>query len=305
MASESVRRRMLLVATGLVIGVAAILALGVIPGVRTHSYPGATPDRAIPALWVFVIVNALVAAALLSTILVTRRGGRASKGLLGAAGLVALAMGFVLLEGAFAYLEERVMQGVAVLLFACVGADLAAGALAFTAVVVRLRQRPYLRQSLRQLWHDIKTHRLATALFLVFWLAIWGIIVSPWDSGIPFLGLYLHLLLALVAGALVGWWRNRSTIADSITGGMLAGLLVCVINGVIEVVLQTLPVLGTAQPNPDTTWLEYGVEALGMGLAYAVIGIAFGMVGGLLGALLAAALRRESRRGAGCGAVRR
>jgi hypothetical protein len=209
-------------------------------------------------------------------------------------------MGFVLLEGAFAYLEERVMQGVAVLLFACVGADLAAGALAFTAVVVRLRQRPYLRQSLRQLWHDIKTHRLATALFLVFWLAIWGIIVSPWDSGIPFLGLYLHLLLTLVAGALVGWWRNRNTIADSITGGMLAGLLYSVIDFVITVVFEILGTIlgttGSVQPSPEMTWLDFWLEfwgeALGMGLVFAVMGMVLGMVGGLTSALLAAALRR-------------
>ena len=121
---------------------AAILALGVMPGVRTDTSPGATPERAILGLWVFVIANVLVAAALLGATAATRRGGCASKVLLVAAGLVALGMGLEMLEGAFFYLEHPAMQGVAVLAFACAGGDLAAAVLAFTAVVVPLRRPP-------------------------------------------------------------------------------------------------------------------------------------------------------------------
>ena len=143
MASESVWRRMLLVGTGLVIGVAAILALWVIPLFREDTSPYASPDTAIPVFWGFVIANALVAAALLGTALVTRRGGCASTVLLAAAGSVAPAVGFVLLIAALdLYSEGNFMQGATVLLFACAGGDLAAGVLAFTAAVVRLRQPP-------------------------------------------------------------------------------------------------------------------------------------------------------------------
>lgn len=140
MVSESVWRRMLLAGTGLVSGVAAILALGVIPPVRTD--PRGGPDVAITIFWVLVIPNVLVGAALLGTMLVTRRAGCASKVLLVAAGLVALALGFLLLDAALAELKHPGMQGVAVSLFACVGADLAAGVLAFISAVVRLRQPP-------------------------------------------------------------------------------------------------------------------------------------------------------------------
>jgi len=140
MVSESVWRRMLLAGTGLVTGGAAILALGVIPPGRTDPYWAGSD--VIRIFWVLIIANVLVGAALLGTMLVTRRGGCASKVLLVAAGLVALALGFLLLDAALAELEHPGMQGVAVSLFACVGADLAAGVLAFISAVVRLRQPP-------------------------------------------------------------------------------------------------------------------------------------------------------------------
>lgn len=293
MVSESVWRRMLLAGTGLVIGVAAILALGVIPPVRTDTYPGATPDRVIPVLWVIIVANALVAAGLLRTTLVTRRGGSASKVLLGAAGLVALAMGFVLyLVAADIYRGPHwtFIPGATWLLFACTGGDLAAGVLAFTAVAVRLRQPPSR--------HDIKSLRLAAALFLVFWLAIVGITLAtsamPGGGADPVWG--LHLLMPFVAGAFVVWWRNRNTIADRITGGMLAGLLFSVIDFAIEIMAQALPQLGKPQPFSHLTmrwmtWSEFWGDALFLGLAYAVMGIVLGMVGGLNSPLLAAALR--------------
>ena len=78
---------------------------------------------------------------------------------------------------------------------------------------------------MRQLWHDIKTHRLDAALFPVFWLAIWGITVATWSGGITTLAPRLHLLMPFVAGALAAWWRNTS--AGNITGRMLAGRLFC------------------------------------------------------------------------------
>ena len=129
---------------------------------------------------------------------------------------------------------------------------------------------------MRQLWHDIQTHRLAAALFLVFWLATWGITWATWQASMSSLALGLHLLLPFVAGALVGWWRN--TTAGSIGGGMLAGLLLCVINWAIMLVFE----IGSAMPLDE----EFIMEALVMGLIYAVIGIVLGMVGGLISALL-------------------
>jgi hypothetical protein len=134
---------MLLVATGLVIAVAAILALGVIPPLRAAAALHGLPDMVTPFLGPFVIANVLVAAALLGAMGVTRQGGCASKVLLGAAGLVALAAGFVLLMPALEfYFYDNSRDAWTFLLFACAGGDLAAALLAFAGVVVRLRRPP-------------------------------------------------------------------------------------------------------------------------------------------------------------------
>jgi hypothetical protein len=142
MISESVYRRMLYVGAGLVIGMAAILAFGVIPPVRADLSPMASPGKAVPAIWVSVIAHLLIGAILLGTFLVTRRGGRARKGLLWAAAIVALLLGLLMVDGAFAYLDHPGLHGVAVWMFVCVGCDLAAGVLALTTAVARRRQPP-------------------------------------------------------------------------------------------------------------------------------------------------------------------
>jgi hypothetical protein len=106
----------------------------------------------------------------------------------------------------------------------------------------------------------------------------------------PWLVFGLHVLLLFVAGVLVGWWRN--TTAGSIRGGMLAGLLLCVINLAILLVFdEILRWPGRPQPGPEATTMALWEEVLFF-LIIAGIGSVLGMVGGLIGALLAAALRR-------------
>ena len=136
---------------------------------------------------------------------------------------------------------------------------------------------------MRQLWHDIGTHRLAAALFLVLWFAIWWITVTTWSGGMNTLVVCLHLLMPFVAGVLAGWWRNST--AGNIKGGILAGLLFCVIDFAILAVFQSLPEPGRMQSS-------FWGEALGMGLIYTVIGIVLGTVGGIISELIAAALHR-------------
>ena len=141
MASESVWRRMLLVATGLVIAVAAILALGVIPPLRASAALHGLPDMVTPFWGPFVIANVLVAAALLGAMGATPRGGCAGIVLLGAAGLVALASGLLVpLPALEFYFYDNSRDAWTFLLFACGGGDLTAGVLAFAALVVWLRK---------------------------------------------------------------------------------------------------------------------------------------------------------------------
>src|SRR5689334_14349841 len=64
---------------------------------------------------------------------------------------------------------------------------------------------------MRRLWHDIRTHRLAVALFGLYWLVTILIIVvtSPtWHNGMPNIVLIAHLIVVIAAAALVAWWRD-------------------------------------------------------------------------------------------------
>ena len=64
---------------------------------------------------------------------------------------------------------------------------------------------------MRRLWHDIRTHRLAGALFGLYWLVTILIIVvtSPtWHNGMPNIVLIAHLIVVIAAAALVAWWRD-------------------------------------------------------------------------------------------------
>jgi hypothetical protein len=145
MINKTVLRRMLYVGTGLIIAVTLILAVIVIPSVRMDTSPQATPESAVPALWLSIIVHLIIVALLILTILVNRRGGRISKGLLIAAGVVLLLLSLMILDGASAYLghPDPGMHKVAISMFICVGCNfLASVLLFFTAWHSRLLQPP-------------------------------------------------------------------------------------------------------------------------------------------------------------------
>ena len=68
--------------------------------------------------------------------------------------------------------------------------------------------------SMRRTWNEIKNHRRASGLFLLYWLIVLGLHVFRWNAPLntqdivpPVLG--LHLLLPIIAGAMVcsstGW----------------------------------------------------------------------------------------------------
>jgi hypothetical protein len=149
------------------------------------------------------------------------------------------------------------------------------------------------------LWHDIKSHRLAAAIFLVVWLAAWGITVGIWQydaDGYSFgmhpVSIPWHFVLPLVVGGLVGWWR--AAFGAGIKGGMLAGMLFCVTNMAILVAWSGILIaLGRVSPDANLAWWEGLFEVLHLGLTYALIGLALGAVGGLGGAALSVVMRRR------------
>lgn len=138
MANEAVRYRLLLIAAGIFFVVAAIVGVGVIPAVKTDTYPQATPDSAISAFIVSGILHVVLGVLVLALIL--RRGKQAGKVQLGAVGLLGLLLGIPLLDAASAYAYHGPGMWVAtVALFACAGGDLVAGILAFTAAFLHGR----------------------------------------------------------------------------------------------------------------------------------------------------------------------
>lgn len=121
---------MLYFATGLIAAVALLLVAVVIPYVFLDTYPGATPDRAVPAISITAIVHLLIAAALLWTLRVDKRGRRINKELLVASGIIPIVLGLIIIDGAFAYLEHPGMLVASISMFVCVGFDVIGGSLA-------------------------------------------------------------------------------------------------------------------------------------------------------------------------------
>jgi hypothetical protein len=133
------RRRMLLVCAALLAAVALVGALGVIPPVQAATFPGATPESAVPAFWVNIGLN-LVAAATLVFIAIWSKGRSwISTSVLVVIGLVALFLGIALTDAFFAYQAAGPsMQTVAILLSFCAAADFLAGVLVVITAFLRL-----------------------------------------------------------------------------------------------------------------------------------------------------------------------
>jgi hypothetical protein len=131
-AGGTVPRWMLLLAAGLAFGIAVIVALGVIPAVRTDTFAGARPGAAATAFAFTAILNVLVGIALLAS--VPWRSGGAGKVLIVVAGVVGLLLGSALLDAAGAFAGHGPgMRTAVVICFAGAAGDLGAGVLALIA----------------------------------------------------------------------------------------------------------------------------------------------------------------------------
>jgi len=132
------RRRMLLVCAALLIAVAIVVALGVIPPVQVATFPGATPERAVPAFWVAIGLNFIAAAILVCIAIWSKGRSWISTSVLVVIGLVALFLGIALTDAFFAFRAAGPsMQTVSMLLFFCAAADFLAGALVVTTAFLR------------------------------------------------------------------------------------------------------------------------------------------------------------------------
>jgi hypothetical protein len=130
------------------------------------------------------------------------------------------------------------------------------------------------------MWYEIKNHRPSAALFLVYWLIVFGLDVFRWhkpenrpDDMLRSV-LYLHFLLPVIAGAMVAWWRRSRP--GGITGGMLAGATVLVLDAAAVLTWHFF----------DFRYWESSTNESGFELP--VLVIALGLFGALLGLIGAA-----------------
>lgn len=114
---------------------------------------------------------------------------------------------------------------------------------------------------MRQLWHDILTHRLVATLLALCWLGIWVITVVMWLQGAP-VGLPdAQLLVVVVASVMVGWWRVPATarwdqahIIDSMRHGLVAAVLLMWLTMATNSLLMALFAPASEPPAGEMPW---------------------------------------------------
>jgi hypothetical protein len=118
----------LVLGAALVLVSAFLVAFVVIPLVRADTFPGAAPDRAVPAFWANVLLSLLVAAAAVTSSRLGSNRSTLRRALAGVLGLLALVLGLFLIDAAIAFSRHGAgMHGAVVALWACVCLDVAAG----------------------------------------------------------------------------------------------------------------------------------------------------------------------------------
>ena len=133
MIRETAWRRILYVATGLVIMVILILVFFVIPHIRLDTSPHATPDTAIPATFVVAGIHLFIIILLIYSVMFSFREGHFENGFLITAGVLVILLSLVIIDGAIAYLGHPDLRSTSISMFICVGFDFIAGILSFTA----------------------------------------------------------------------------------------------------------------------------------------------------------------------------
>jgi hypothetical protein len=121
----------------LLVAVALVIALLVIPAARADAFPGAAPERAVPAFWVNVALQLAASAVFLIEGITTR--GRTLLSMIGLTvlGIVVLLLGLALTDAAAAYLGHGPpMHVTAILLFAASAATCVSALIAISVAYV-------------------------------------------------------------------------------------------------------------------------------------------------------------------------
>ena len=125
---HSWRQRVLMLGAAMMLVSASLVAFGVIPFVRADTFPGAAPDRAVPAFWGNVLLLLFVAAAAVTSSRLGSSRATLRCVLAGVPGFLALVLGLLLIDAATAFSGHGPgMHGAVVALWVCVCLDVAAG----------------------------------------------------------------------------------------------------------------------------------------------------------------------------------
>jgi hypothetical protein len=145
---------------------------------------------------------------------------------------------------------------------------------------------------MRDLWQDIRAHKLAAIIYLFFWIGILVAEVITFDRNVAAPVMPFLFIIPLLAGGMVGWWRKATPeraarMGNWLWGGMLAGVLSSEI---------TFIVMKGGAADELIGWMQgrrfQGVEVLEFLIAFGIVGVLLG----LCGAALARAVGGNRRR---------
>jgi hypothetical protein len=132
--------RLLLICSALIVLVALLIALIVIPAVTSESLSGATPEKAVWAFWLNIVLSLLSAATCAAIAIWSKGRSLISTIILVLLGLVVLALGLALTDAASAYRSHgQSMRTASTFLFVFAAVDILVGAFILAAAFLRPR----------------------------------------------------------------------------------------------------------------------------------------------------------------------
>jgi hypothetical protein len=120
-------------AAGPVIIVVIITIFYIIPQVKADTSPTATTERAVPAFWVIALIQLLIVAALIYSVMFSHREGHFENGFLVTTGVILIISSLILIDAASAAIGHPDLHVAAIFLFICIGFDFTSGVLLLIA----------------------------------------------------------------------------------------------------------------------------------------------------------------------------